>query len=99
MYNEEKALAVQPVCIRLYGVISKLGSVQWVYGAGQPSAKHWTWVLKKIQDAGKCIDISGPPEDLPEIMKYLKGVVYHTYCKSVEDAEDLLKAVTVKPKF
>lgn len=71
----------------------KLNAVQWVYGAGQPSAKHWVEVLKKIQKAGKCIDISGPAEDLPELMKYLnsEGFVYHCVCNSKEEAESLLK--------
>ena len=78
--------------------IKKLDGIQWVYGAGQPSPRHWIKVLKKIQDAGKCIDIYGPPEDLPELMKYLKpeGLLYHTYCNSESDAKDLLKAVTRK---
>jgi len=73
-----------------------LNAVQWVYGAGQPSPKHWIDVLKKIQDAGKCIDISGPAEDLIEIMKYIKpeGMLYHCWCNSEEEAKTLIKAVT-----
>ena len=74
-----------------------LNAVQWVYGAGQPSPKHWIDVLKKIQAAGKCIDISGPPEDLVEIMKYIEpeGMLYHCRCRSEEEAKALIKAVTL----
>ena len=72
-----------------------LDGVQWVYGAGQPSPRHWISVLKKIQDAGKCIDIYGPPEDLPELMRHLgpEGLLYHCSCDSEDEARDLLKAV------
>lgn len=74
----------------------KLNAVQWVYGAGQPSPKHWISVLKKIQDAGKCIDISGPAEDLIEIMNYIKpeGMLYHCWCNSEDEAKSLMKAIT-----
>lgn len=76
--------------------MEKLNAVQWVYGAGQPSPKHWIPTLLQIQNAGKCIDLYGPAEDLPEIMKYLKpeGFLYHCWCATPSDAVDLLKAVT-----
>ncbi len=75
--------------------MKKLNGVQWVYGAGQPSPRHWIHILKKIQDAGKCINISGPPEDLPELMKYLRpeGLLYHCWCNTEDDAEDLLRVL------
>ncbi len=73
--------------------MEKLNGVQWVYGAGQPSPKHWIPTLQKIQAAGKCIDIYGPAEDLPEIMKHIKpeGMLYHCWCNSEDDAKDLLQ--------
>jgi hypothetical protein len=30
--------------------IPNLAGIQWVYGDGQPSTKHWIDVLKKIQN-------------------------------------------------
>jgi hypothetical protein len=76
--------------------MKKLDAVQWVYGAGQPSPRHWIPVLQKIQAADKCIHIYGPAEDLPELMKYLKpeGLLYHCWCDTEEDAKDLLRSVT-----
>ena len=43
--------------------IENLAGIQWVYGAGQPSARHWLPVLQKIQKAGKRINIGLHPED------------------------------------
>lgn len=52
--------------------IPELNGIQWVYGAGQPSAKHWIPVLKKIQDAGKLVQVSALPGDLDTLLSELK---------------------------
>jgi hypothetical protein len=52
--------------------IPKLKGIQWVYGAGQPTASHWIPVLKKIQDAGKLIHISAQPDDLDVLLEQLR---------------------------
>ena len=44
--------------------MDKLKGVQWVYGAGQPSARYWLDVLKKIQAAGKNIQVLGDAENM-----------------------------------
>ncbi|NSW89753.1 MAG: trimethylamine corrinoid protein 2 [Firmicutes bacterium] len=73
--------------------IPELKGIQWVYGAGQPSASHWIPVLKKIQDAGKLVHVSIEPHELDILITELRpeGVMYTTWCKSEQDAEDLLK--------
>ncbi len=73
--------------------LDKLKAVQWVYGDGQPSAKHWISVFKKIQQAGKLVYTYGPPEDLPEILKEVdkSRFLYCTWCDSKGEAEDLLR--------
>ncbi|MBC7961291.1 MAG: trimethylamine corrinoid protein 2 [Vallitaleaceae bacterium] len=70
--------------------IPNLAGVQWVYGAGQPSAAHWMPTLKKIQDAGKCIVIEAYAEDVVPLSKELKpeGVYYHISHNSVKNEED-----------
>lgn len=70
-----------------------LDGIQWVYGAGQPTASYWLPVLKKIQDAGKLIHIDIVPEDLPILLKELKpeGVLYRMNCASTEEADEMMK--------
>lgn len=73
--------------------IPDLDGIQWVYGAGQPTAAHWIPVLKKIQEAGKRIHIDIVPSDLPALLEEIKpeGVLYRVNCSSVEEAEAVLK--------
>lgn len=59
--------------------IPNLKGIQWVYGAGQPSAKYWLPVLKKIQAAGKTITVGLQPDDIDVIFKELdpRGLSCH----------------------
>jgi hypothetical protein len=74
--------------------IDKLGGVQWVYGDGLPTARFWIDVLKKIQTAGKLIQIHCVPGDIPDLCEALDceglNIVCHT--KSPKDADDLISA-------
>ncbi len=72
-----------------------LNGVQWVYGAGQPTAAHWIPTLKKIQDAGKLIHVEATLEDLPVLFENLKpeGVFYNVGgVSSVEEGQAVVKA-------
>lgn len=73
--------------------IDALKGIQWVYGAGQPTASHWLEVLRRIQDAGKMIQIDVRPEELEVMLENLRpeGVMYTINANSQEDAEELLR--------
>jgi hypothetical protein len=85
--------------------IPKLAGIQWVYGAGQPTAAHWIPVLKRIQDAGKLIHVNIVPEDLDVLLEELRpeGVMYclPEKCDSEYDAGELIRKVekAYKKKF
>lgn len=70
----------------------KLKGIQWVYGAGQPTAAHWIEVLRRIQAAGKCIHVDARPEEIETLCRALRpeGVCYSVHCRSVEDADALV---------
>lgn len=70
-----------------------LDGIQWVYGAGQPTAAYWIETLKKIQDAGKMIHIDIVKEDLPVLLEQLRpeGVLYRMNCSTPEEADYLIK--------
>lgn len=62
---------------------------QWVYGAGQPSAKHWTEVYDKLHEHGKNMEIVGSVEDFSFIAdRNAKGLYYHLL---VDDKEGSAK--------
>ncbi len=75
--------------------IENLTAIQWVYGAGQPGAKHWMDVYKKIADGGKQYMILGSTEDYLEILQQLRGTPYswHYFPESMRDfAEKVVRA-------
>lgn len=74
--------------------IEKLKGVQWVYGAGQPTASHWIDVIKKIQKAGKCVVINVTADELEFMLKEVEpeGILYLvTDIKSEEHARSLME--------
>jgi len=56
--------------------VPEIAGIQWVYGSGAPSAAHWIPVLKRIQDAGKCVHVGIRPEeiDIPAFVKVLSEI-------------------------
>lgn len=73
----------------------KLKAIQWTHVAGQPSASHFIPILKRIQDAGKCLIVMAPPEDVAPLLENLsgKGLYIHTETEDVESAKAVIKYV------
>ena len=74
--------------------IKKLNALQLLPGAGKPSPLYYTKELKKIQDAGKNLHISIPPNEVKQALDMLssKGLFIDTWCGSESEADDLLKS-------
>lgn len=73
--------------------IPGLGGVQWVYGAGNPTASHWIPEIRKIQQAGKCVQIAVVPGELEIMLEELppEGLMYMIEAESEEDARKMLE--------
>lgn len=71
--------------------LPELRGIQWVYGAGQPSAAHWIPVMQKIQDAGKMVHILAEPSDLPAMKKHLRpeGLILNLSARDEEEAREV----------
>ena len=52
--------------------IPELNAIQWVYGAGHGRATDWLHVYKKIQAAGKGMQIWAQPDEVDTIMENLR---------------------------
>lgn len=62
-----------------------INAVQWVYGAGQPGARHWMEIYEKIYNAGKGIEVIGDLDDFLALYgKYPERLYYHVL---VDDEE------------
>jgi hypothetical protein len=82
--------------------IDRLECIQWIHGAGQPSATHWLDLLKQIQAAGKSVQVlygpnHGDEEDSVEELKILcreldsRRLFFWANIPSVEEAEALMR--------
>jgi hypothetical protein len=75
-----------------------LNAIQWVYGDGDGPAANWIDVYKRIQDAGKSIQLlAQTAEDALKVMEQLKpqGVwayVFETF-DTVDDAKAFIRQV------
>ena len=72
----------------------RLSGVQWVYGAGQPSASHWLPIIRKIQAAGKCVVIEVKAHELGVMLEEIapEGVFYQvSEIRDEEEARALMK--------
>ncbi|HUS47289.1 MAG TPA: hypothetical protein VM098_04175 [Phycisphaerae bacterium] len=73
--------------------LPKLHALQILPGAGKPSALHYMPVLKKVQAAGKNLDIFIGPDEVAPALRELsaRGLFIHTWCRTEDEAKDLLK--------
>ncbi len=90
MYHLDGPGAIQHLDMLLE--IPELHGIQWVPGAGAPPAKGWPELLKRIQSAGKLLNIGVDKDDIEPLLDVIspKGLVINTGCSSREEAEDLL---------
>ena len=80
--------------------IPELNGIQWVYGAGSGPATRWLDLYRRIQDAGKCIEVAvGSPSEIEYLLDHLKPGGLR-FCLggsySPEEAEAILAVVTRK---
>ena len=75
--------------------LPKLNGFQIVPGDGKPTAVHYMDMLKKIQRAGKNLQLLLPPEDIETALDNLssQGLYITTRCNTEEEARNLLKKV------
>ena len=72
--------------------LDKLDGVQWVQGAGAPPPRAWLEVYKKIQRAGKLLQVTEcPPEDVLLLCRELKPEGLHISCRA--DSEQQARAL------
>lgn len=76
--------------------IPKISAIQWVPGAGSPTAASWIPMLKKIQAKKKALYLYAEnPGEVEKLMMELdpEGLLISIPCKSEEEADDVVKIV------
>lgn len=76
--------------------LPELDGIQWVYGAGAPTARHWIPLLQQIQAAGKRIEVAVTADDIRPLLDSLKpqGLLLRAYAATEGEAEDMYRFVT-----
>lgn len=71
--------------------LKKLKAIQWTHVAGQPAAKHYIQVLKRIQKAGKALIVMTPAEDMSFLLNELsiEGLYLHCETDNVFHAKEI----------
>lgn len=75
--------------------LPKLNGIQVLPGDGKPSALYYKDILKKVQDAGKNLQIYIAPHEISTALELLspQGLLLTTWADSEEEAKDLLRMV------
>ncbi|NVN93631.1 MAG: trimethylamine corrinoid protein 2, partial [Desulfuromonadales bacterium] len=75
--------------------IKELNAIQWVYGAGNGRASDWMHLYKKIQAAGKGIQLNLEADELDYFMRELSpnGIWLKMVVGSKAEADALLKKI------
>lgn len=76
--------------------MENLNGVQWVPGAGNAPMRDWIHVLKRIQEAGKIIEVSVTAQDIKPLCDNLnpQGLCMRIDADSVEEAKELENLVS-----
>jgi hypothetical protein len=76
-------------------MLRELNGIQWVPGAGQKPMREWIPVLKRIQDAGKLLQLTIEPEDLLPLCEALRPEGVHLSCQFADeyDAREAFRLV------
>jgi len=75
--------------------ISRLRAIQWTQVAGQPPATDFIPVLKRIQQAGKCLVMHVSPDQVEPLMQALssRGLYLLTCMETEAEGRELIKKV------
>lgn len=73
--------------------IPEIQAIQWVPGAGREKILQWVPLIKRIQAAGKSVQVFAKPDEVPALLREVspKGLCIMTRCESEQDARDLLR--------
>ena len=68
-------------------------AIQYVPGDGQPpNGPHWLDLYRRVQAAGRCLDLSVPAEHVEYLVRHLnpEGLVLRTWVDSYDKADELV---------
>ena len=76
--------------------IPDIQAIQWVPGDGHRSMLQWIPLVRRIQAAGKSVQLFAWPHEIRTLLEELRpeGLLINTYCSSELEAKDLVEQVS-----
>jgi len=80
--------------------VPEIQAIQWVPGAGHEEIMQWVPVIKRIQQAGKSVQVSCAAREIPALLNEVsaRGLCICTGCGSEAEARELERQVAVLSK-
>lgn len=75
--------------------VDALDGIQWVPGAGAKPMTEWIGVCREVLEAGKCLHVSAPADEVPLLLEQLphEGLAVCTWCGDAARGRGLLEDV------
>jgi hypothetical protein len=93
IYHLDGTVALQHLDLLLS--LPELQAIQWVPGSGHEDVLQWVPLIRRIQKAGKCIQVFAEVKDIPKLLGEVsaRGLCIVTRCDSEQEARDLITTV------
>jgi hypothetical protein len=74
----------------------EVDGIQWVPGAGREDLLQWVPVVRRIQAAGKCVQVLARPAEIEPFLREVspKGLLFSTGCASEAEGRALVERVS-----
>jgi hypothetical protein len=74
----------------------EVDGIQWVPGAGREALLQWVPLVRRIQAAGKCVQVLARPEEVEPFLREVspKGLLFSTSCRTEAEGRELVERVT-----
>jgi hypothetical protein len=74
----------------------EINGIQWVPGAGREKLMQWVPLVRRIQAAGRCVQLLARPEEIKPFLREVspKGLLFSTSCASETEGRELVERVT-----
>lgn len=75
--------------------LPELHAIQWVPGAGREAVLQWVPLIRRIQSAGKAVQVLARPREVEPLLREVsaRGLLITTDCASEEEGRELVRLV------
>ena len=93
IYHLDGTVALQHLDMLL--AVPEIQAIQWVPGAGREAILQWVPIIRRIQRAGKAVQVFASLQEIPALLEQVsaRGLCIRTWCGSEQEARELEQQV------